>query len=346
MNLQTGWEMFVKVGLWFISVVAFFMVGCKSRDFNSDIRGKIEPSATRSQSCHETLSPKAPYTPEVLLQQLTLAMNQAASSRTFESENFRDLLFSSEVEGASKGALKSDSLQGDTCSLVRDINASMTKPTHFYWLTGNGRTSFGGMALYKGDVFAEGFYRNRSSGVQGALFSRKAYGPEELFLKQPWFEWNSQSKKFIAKLGNPSERILSHVVREQGGTSLMLHRGTTVKFAEKTSALATLNSFPFGASLGGIFSTPSFEDAKGWASPVVLSSRLELNQLSGSTLPVQSGNEKIPALYAGIEFNYVEVAFLYAPRDKNNLFFDNVVAKCVVSDKAQGNESSFAPPCK
>lgn len=338
--------MVLKKSLWLTTVACLFVMACKSREFNSDIRDDRNPSSSRSLPCHESLNPKAPYTPEVFFQQLTAAMNQAATSKTFEAENFRDLLFSSEAESASKGRLKLEDLQGDTCTLVRAINESMSKPSHFYWLTGNGRQSYGGMVLYKGDIFAEGFYRNRSIGVDGMLFRRRAYTQEELFLKQPWFEWNSQNKKFSAKVGNPAERILSHVAKEQGGASLTLHRGTAVKYADKATALATLNSFPFGKMAGGIFSTPSFENAKSWASPVVLSARFQLNQLTGSTLQVSSPNGRLPALYVGIEFNYVEVAFLYAPGDKSNLFFDNVVSKCVVSDKAQGTDASFAPPCK
>ena len=333
-------------GTWILTSVYLFSMSCKSRDFNSDLRGKVEPSLSKPQACHESLNPNAPYTPETLIQQLTLAMNHAASSKTFETENFKDLLFASDVESASKATLKNDAIQGDMCSLARAINESASKPSHFYWLTGNGRTVFGGMALFKGDVYAEGFYRNRSSGVDTALFPRKSYTQEELFLKQPWFEWNSGSKNFVAKLGYPAERILTHLKREQGGSSLTLYRGTNVKFADKATALATLNSFPFGTSHGGIFSTPSFEKAMGWASPVVLTSRIELDQLFGGTATSQTQNGTKPAVYVGIEFDYVEVAFLYAPGDKNNLFFDNITSKCVVSEKAKGTETSYAPPCK
>lgn len=327
-------------------LVIFPISACKSRDFNTELRGKIDNPDGRQSPCLETLNPKAPYTPEVLIQQLTAAMNQAALSKTFESENYRDFLFSDDVGSVTRASLKSEVLNGDACSLVRSINESMTKPSHFYWLTGNGRTSFGGMALYKGDVFAEGFYRNRAAGVEGSLFARKKYSQEELLNRQPWLEWSPQSKKFTARLGSPASRIINHIADEQGANALTLHRGTNTKFADKSTALATLNSFLFGNNKGGIFSTPSYTDAKGWANPVVLSSRVNPKTLMEAASPQRADNQKSPAVYVGIEFGYVEIAFLYEPGDKSNLFFDNIVSKCVVSDRAQGTDANFAAACK
>lgn len=321
------------------------LLACKARDFNSDLRGKVDNPDARQTPCLETLQRNAPYTPEVLNQQLTAALNQAATSKFFEAENFRDLLFSSEVEVAARGALKAELFLGDNCSLIRAINESRTKPSHFYWLTGNGRTSFGGMALYKGDIYAEGFYRNRQSGVDGSLFTRKKYGLDELMNKQPWFEWSPQTKKFTPRLGSPGARLVSHIAADQGTDAVTLYRGTNVKFADKLTALATLNSFAFGNNFGGIFSTPSYDAAKGWANPVVLKSRLSPKSLSDAMAAQKPNSPKSPLVYAGVEFGYVEVAFLYTPGDKSNLFFDNVVSKCIVQDKSQGGDAAFASPC-
>ncbi|MEN9529585.1 MAG: hypothetical protein RI932_1458 [Pseudomonadota bacterium] len=327
-------------------VAAVSLLGCKSRDFNSDLRGKIDNPDGRQTPCHETLQRNAPYTPELLTQQLTAALNQAATSKVFEPENFRDLLFSSEVDLAARGALKSELFLGDHCNLIRAINKSLTEPSHFYWLTGNGRTSFGGMALYKGDVFAEGFYRNRASGVEGSLFERKKYELEELMNKQPWFEWNAQTKKFSPRLGSPGARLVAHISADQGMNAVTLHRGTNVKYSDKMSALGTLNSFLFGKNLGGIFSTPDYDAAKGWSNPVVLSSRINPKTLLEALTPQKADSNKTATVYAGVEFDYVEVAFLYSAADKTNLFFDNVVSKCVVPEKAQGADSAYASSCK
>jgi hypothetical protein len=329
-----------------LAATLFSIFGCKTRDFNTELRGKADSPDGRQTPCLETLQKNAPYTPELLNQQLTAALNQAATSKIFESENFRDLLFASEVDLAARGALRSELFLGDHCSLIRAINESMTKPSHFYWLTGNGRSSFGGMALYKGDIFAEGFYRNRSSGVEGGLFARKKYDLEELMSQQPWFEWNPQAKKFTPRLGSPGTRLVSHISIEQGANALTLYRGTNVKYAEKPAALATMNSFAFGNKFGGIFSTPSYDAAKGWSNPVVLTSRINPKNLIESFAPAKADINRQGQVYTGVEFGYVEIAFLYAPGDKSNLFFDNVVGKCVNTEKAQGSDSAFASPCK
>lgn len=319
---------------------------CKSRNFNTELRGKIDNPGAKQSACHEIINPKAPYTPEILVEQLTRALNQAATSKTFEKENFRDLLFADDVETAAKGKLNPEILGGNSCTLVRAINESMNKPAHFHWLTGNGRTSAGGMAIYKGDVFAEGFYRNRSVGVDGSLYPRKRFSQEELLGRQPWFEWSSQSKKFAARLGTPAARLMAHISSEQGLNAFTLYRGTNAKYADKRAALATLNSFLFSSDTGGIFSTPSHEKAKGWANPVVLTSRINPNILLNVFAQQKSDNQKSAAAYVGIEFDYVEFAFLYSPGDTENIFFDNVTSKCIVSDKALGSDVSFASSCQ
>ena len=321
-------------------------VGCKSRDFNGELRGKISNPDAKQSPCHEIINPKAPYTPEIFVEQLTSAMNQAAAGKIFEKENFRDMLFADDIESAARGTLKQDILRGDSCSLVRAINESMSKPSHFYWLTGNGRTSSGGLAIYKGDVFAEGFYRNRAAGVEGSLFPRRRYNQEELLGRQPWFEWNSQSKKFSPRLGSPATRILTHISSEQGSNAFTLYRGTNSKYTDKGAALATLNSFPFGVNTGGIFSTSSYEKAKGWANPVLLTSRINPKILQDAFTSQKMENRKTAPVYVGIEFDYVEIAFLYSPGDQENIFFDNVTSKCVVSEKAQGSEASLAASCR
>jgi hypothetical protein len=329
----------------FLATLAL-LSSCKSRDFNTALRSRIDNPDAKQSPCHEIINPKAPYTPEILIEQLTSALNQSATSKTFEKENFRDLLFADDVETAAKGKLNPEILSGNSCTLVRAINESMNKPAHFYWLTGNGRTSSGGMAIYKGDVFAEGFYRNRSVGVDGSLYPRKRYSQEELLGRQPWFEWSPQSKKFAARLGSPATRLMAHISSEQGSNALTLHRGTNTKYADKVAALATLNSFLFSSNTGGIFSTPSYEKAKGWANPVVLTSRINPKILLDAFTQQKSDNQKTAAAYVGIEFDYVEFAFLYSPGDTKNIFFDNVTNKCVVSDKAQGSDASFAKSCQ
>lgn len=162
--------------------------------------------------------------------------------------------------------------------------------------------------------------------------------------QQPWLEWNNDTRTFTAHVGSPAARIARAIQEDQGGKAITLHRGTNTAFSTKEKALATTNSFRFG-ELGGIFTTPSYEAAKDWATPVVLSAEIDPADFLKSATVANPDKGGVPSIYVGIEFGYPEIAFLYAAGDDSNLFFNSITAKCV-TDKAQGADKNFAPPCK
>jgi hypothetical protein len=290
-----------------------------------------------------TLHKDAPYSVQEFRTALVAALNNAAQTKVYGEEPFRDMLFASDVTSVLNGTLNSDFLGSDDCSLIRHINESMTKPSFFFWLTGNGKQADGGMTLYKGDVFAEGFYRCRAAGVPQQIFARRKYNNTELMTQQPWLEWDRAARKFLPKIGNPATRVLQHLSREQGADFLTLHRGTDIFNSKKEDILA--NTTPFFEKYGAIFTTPSFDAAKTWANPVIVSAKLNPSAfLNAATVPNPSRGG-IPAIYVGIEYDYIEIAFLFSPGDRNNLFMDSISAKCV-TEKANGADIKFAPRCK
>jgi hypothetical protein len=328
-----------------VLVTSLTLFACKPRNFGETKSITVmNPDDPGFSACNETLRKDAPYTTKEFGEKLTSALNSGAKTKIFSGENIRDFLFADNVAAAMSGTLTAESLHFNDCDMTRFINESLTKPSYFFVLTGNGSNTFGGMTLYKGDVFAEGFYRNRSSGVQEQLYPRRAYSATEIMTQQPWLEWNSSSRSFTPKVGSPAVRIAQHIQKEQGADFATFHRGTNVKYSDKAKALASLNNYPFG-NFGGIFTTPSFEAAKGWASPVVLSAKIDPSEFFKKITVASPERGNLPGVYIGIEYGYPEIAFLYAPGDKNNMFFDSITMKCV-TDKAQGADVGFAEKCK
>ncbi|MEY3902588.1 MAG: hypothetical protein RL189_1894 [Pseudomonadota bacterium] len=313
---------------------------CKPRNFSDNQSSPVVDPDT-PQVCKFKLEKNAPYTTAEFKKKLAEAFNKAAKSGILKEENLRDFLFADEVAAALKGQL---TLTIDDCALTRTINESVTKPSYFYWLTGNGRTTDGGMTLYKGAVYAEGFYRCRAAGVSGTIFPRRAYSLSELMTQQPWLEWNKETREFTAKIGSPAARIAQVILEEQTSSAITLHRGTNTTYSSKEKALATANNFRFG-EFGAIFTTPSYEAAKGWANPVVLTAKINPSDFIKSATKPNPDRGNVQSIYVGIEYGYPEIAFLYAAGDKNNLFFDSNTRKCV-TEKAKGADKKFAPPCK
>ncbi|MEN9808822.1 MAG: hypothetical protein RLZZ488_389 [Pseudomonadota bacterium] len=323
-----------------VASLLFATSACKQRTFsNNKSGGVVNPDAP--QVCTEKLDKDAPYSAGEFKKKLVEAFHKAVKSGNLREENLRDFLFADEVEAALKGQLE---ISIDDCALTRTINESLTKPSYFYWLSGNGRTTEGGMTLYKGTVYAEGFYRCRAAGVTSAIFPRRAYNLKELMTQQPWLEWNKETRSFNARVGSPVARIVQAIQEDQGNNSITLHRGTNTVYSAKEKALATANSFRFG-DFGGIFTTPSYEAAKGWANPVVLSAKIDPGDFIKAATTANPDKGDVPSIYVGIEYSYPEIAFLYEAGDSSNLFFNSIRAKCV-TEKAQGADKNFAQPCK
>lgn len=279
-------------------------------------------------ACGEALSPDAPYGPAAF----KAALERALRSKALDAETLADFLFPEDIKKIQDGSFRISDLSFDDCTLTKDINASLTKPVMLYGLTGNGETYFGGMALYKGDVFVEGFYRNRISGVGEGLYPRRKYSARELLTKQPWFEWTGKTNTFTPHAQGAALQLIRHLsVRQGSGAYVSLYRGTNEKYSDARTALSSINAYAFD-SYGAVFTTPDYKSAKMWASPVVLSSRIPMPDLINAASQNDPELENLPNLYLGIEYTYIEAAFLYKAGATRNLFFDNIYGKCVIVD--------------
>lgn len=293
-----------------------------------------------SASCGHTLRPDAPYDAAGF----KAALDKALKSGALDAEALGDFFFKDDIPAMLAGTFNVDGLYIDDCDLTAAINKSMEQPDYFYIVSGGGNSAYGGMALYRGDIFAEGFYRNRKAGVEAGLAARRKYSNKEMMARQPWFEWDPAAKAFKPRAGGASQRIARHAAAGQGSDDyLRLYRGTTEKYAYAENALASMNVFAFDG-FGAIFTTPDYRAATTWAGPVVLSSRLPLASLAAATGQADPAIGGIPRLYVGIEYDYVEAAFVYKAGEKSNLFFDNLQWRCRVEGK--GDAPSVTEACR
>ncbi|MEI7529348.1 MAG: hypothetical protein WCK76_10430 [Elusimicrobiota bacterium] len=290
--------------------------------------------------CAETLRPGAPYDAAGF----KAALDKALKSRALDAEALGDFFFKDDIPAILAGKFGVEGLYLNDCALTAAISKSMEKPVNFFMISGGGHSSYGGMVLYRGDIFAEGFYRNRQGGVEVSYAARRKYNNKELMTRQPWFEWDPAAKAFRPHAGGASQRIARHAAAAQGSADyLWLYRGTNEKYSYPENALPTVNTFAFDG-LGAVFTTPDYGAAKNWAGPVVLSSRIPLAGLAAATGQDDPGIGGIPRLYVGMEFDYVEAAFAYKAGEKNNLFIDNLQGRCRVEGK--GDAPSVAEVCR
>ncbi|MFA6434219.1 MAG: hypothetical protein WCW52_05940 [Elusimicrobiales bacterium] len=306
-------------------------------DDNSPSVDNPDAETTIDTGCNEVLSAGAPYDAATF----KAALEKALQSKALDADALSNFLFKSDIEQIQDGSFDIGVMSFDDCNLTKAINMSLTKPAMLYPLTGNGTRYFGGLSLYNGDIYAEGFYRSRKDGVPGTLYPRRKYSAAELLTRQPWFEWDG--KAFTPHAQGASLQLIKRLSGSQGSVGYIdLYRGTREQYTDAGAALATINEFNFD-SHGGVFTTPDYSAARNWANPVVLSSRIPIRDLVDAALQNNPDLGNIPSLYIGIEYEYIEPVFLYNPGDKRNLFFDNINDRCVVRDPGK---LSYAGPIK
>lgn len=316
--------------------------GCKSRQFNDSAAKRIAIDNPDNRQCNDALDRDAPYDAKTLSKALAEGLN-AASKAGWKEEDFKDLLIDSDALSASKGQLQP--LYFDPCYTHAEINMSSRKPVVVQPLNAGGRMTFGGITLFKGHVFAEGFYRNRREGITSpSLFARSKYDVASLMTRQPFLAWDAKQKKFIPAMGKAPAVLADILMSQTGDPTLNLYRGTNVKYAQPKNALATLNNFPFGP-FGSLFTTNRYDAALNWSNPIVLKSTLNKRAFFDAATKADPAFGGVPSVYLGIEFDYVEIAFLYKPGTQSNLFFDNLKGICVVKARDSHREAASVPEC-
>jgi hypothetical protein len=200
-------------------------------------------------------------------------------------------------------------------ALERGLTGEASRPAFMHMLSMNGRTAWGGMALFRNDVFPEGFYRTRASSsvaphsLEKAQYSGKDFA---LLFEQPYFRWNGQSHDFHLgdKDDNANLRLIEHLIA-QNGPQVELWRGTQLAYDSVDEILTVGDDgryragamSTFGDDFGSLMTTPDRTAAEGWASPALLRFSFTADELK------HMAREGL--LYAGIEYEYLEIAVLY-----------------------------------
>lgn len=203
----------------------------------------------------------------------------------------------------------------DATSLGEAFATGGDKPVHTHMLTTNGRSSWGGVAVFRKDLFPEGFYRTRALGnVAPGMLAKDAYQGEKasLLFEQPYFRWQGGEYAFV--LGDPGDnaalRLVEHLAPDDDAP-ITLWRGTSEAYDTSEELLtrgagglyAAGSMSGFGEGLASVMTTPDRGAAEQWAHPTLVRfdfTGQELRQLAHEGL-----------LYAGIEYDYLELALLY-----------------------------------
>jgi hypothetical protein len=236
----------------------------------------------------------------------------------------------------SMSALRSDSKDDFWTSLQMNVplswglERSAVSPVH---LTRAGPSGIprGGIVVFGGNVFPEGYFRSRASFLP----------LKSLMTEAPWFEWNDKSKSYTPKKSGAPEQILKTMFEFRGQHStLTLYRGTSI--ADELAP--TLDRDPYRSGTSEYqqvmhFSSPSVNTALVWARPAVWSSEIPRKELLDAVRMSE------PVVYVGFEYGYPEIAFLNSSKVSVPIFRRENRAKilCVNEEKlaAQTNDNKL-----
>jgi|GEM_PF-3921602 len=143
----------------------------------------------------------------------------------------------------------------------------------------------GGIAAYKGNIFAEGYYREQDATKEKPI--------RQMMRQQPWLEWNETTFSYIVKRGNPVRTLLAPWTKNGKVT---IYRGlskddlASVLEAQRTGRLEDL--FVLRDCM---FFTPDENVMQKWA-------------VEGVYLETTLNEADFDLAYGGIEHNYVELA--------------------------------------
>ncbi len=237
--------------------------------------------------------------------------NEGQLEAFFDSESINALRRQSESEFW-------DSIQLNV-PLQWGLERSTVSPVH---LTRAGPAGIprGGLVVFKGDVFPEGYYRSQAS-----FLNLKG-----LMTEAPWFEWSRASKSFAAKKSGSPERILKSMfeLRGESLSTFTLYRGSSVDDV----IAPPLNRDPYKSGVSEYqqvmhFSSPSVNTALVWSRPVVWSSEIPRQELLDAVRNTE------PVVYVGFEYNYPEIAFLNSVKVPVPLFRKEDRAKILCFNK-------------
>lgn len=192
----------------------------------------------------------------------------------------------------------------------------------------SGRMPLGGFTLFRGDIYPEGFFREQKE----ALPSLQA-----LMTQKPWFMWDRASKRFVFRTDGMQEHLLGRLfeLTPQSQTISLYRGGKDAEMASQPMSVASARNFKPG-EVPFVFTSPLERTGVMWAHPLVQRSDI----LKTDLLRVASGANA--TVYIGIEYQYIEIAFLQAP-PALDLWVKNRKAHCRRKG-ADGYEAAFHPP--
>lgn len=181
-----------------------------------------------------------------------------------------------ETEWGGPEELASDN---DEYGYAKMLSNSLKIPQPFY----NKRNQrVGGIGAYRNHIFAEGYYRAQAERIA------------PLIAQQPWLQWNSENQKYEVRRGYTAEVLLSDYVRDGKVT---LYRGLS---QEDLKSMLDAQKDPkkfdaLFAKRDAIFFSPDKRALNKWAA-------------DGIAIELELNTNDFDKIYAGLEYDYVEVA--------------------------------------
>lgn len=325
---------------------------CKAREFNagtSQITNPDDPDAAPARDCPKgrELRDKAGA---AFVAYISSARNTAEADLIDELASLIDTASAREIVQAVRAGrqIRFEDYLLDGCQFqdawaANDANPS--RPNYFYQLSA-GRMSHGGLVMFRHDIFPEGFYRTRAGDTTGlpAIFARRGFTQRGQFFTQPYLKWENGTYVYhhATQQDNASARLIDLVLN--GGQNLALYRGTSLAYDTKEELLRVGANgrigcgamSRFGSDFCSLMTTPDKEAAKGWASPRVIS--LAFTAAEAKSLVQQQ------LLYAGIEYDYLEIAPMFSnvPNQANQAVLNKVKQECDVVILPNGQKQKNA----
>lgn len=155
----------------------------------------------------------------------------------------------------------------------------------------------GGMTIFRNNIYPDQYFRKLSwsSSTEGTHFT-----PQELSYRQPWLKWMNKENKYILQFGSTNQSLLSPYIKNG---KIKLYRGTSERAAQIFEQAQKENQaesiHKLFERIEALLFTPDKTAAQGWSRGYVIEIEFDASLLMN-----------VSDVYAGVEYNYVEVALI------------------------------------
>lgn len=217
-----------------------------------------------------------------------VVFHPAVAPTAAQISNAYDLLQASDSLYFMRPCIGGISYKAEGFDFTNKFNGSFQHPLAV--LSNDNATMDGGSVVFHGNIFAEGYFRElKLAEKEGELTTK------DLIKMEPWLQWHPDTQAYTLERGHMQDALLKPYVKNgkikiyRGLAAHQMDQIKRLQAGDKT-ALAEL----FSGTHDAMFFTPDLFAAKKWA--------------DGYYIEITLNEADIENLYAGIEYNYIEIA--------------------------------------